>query len=106
MLISDGGNNVSPEIFQQAKQRIHQLVSRDKLTVYPIAVGSEWSRECMNQLFPQEKAINLDSVDLPSLFRFLSQSAATVTHSHGAVKPLELTTFKTIGWSQGLNTYY
>lgn len=105
VLISDGGDNGSPLKFREAKQRIHDLVRQDKLTVYPIAVGSEKSRECLNELSPVNKAINLNSVDLPSLFRFLSQSAATVTHSHGERKPLELGTFKRIGWSQDLNTF-
>lgn len=101
VLISDGMNNGDSKAFEEAQNRIRDLVGNHKLAVYPLAVGSAQGLACLNALSPAQEAFSLHSVALPSLFKWLAASAEEVSSgAMGTYKSPKLERARVITWAE------
>ena len=99
VLISDGGNGGDPEAFARASARIGELVSRNRLAVYPLAIGSHANVEDLNRLSPAQPALPLESANMPGVFRWLAKSSERVSNGFfGFERSPKMEVFEMVPW--------
>lgn len=75
--ITDGGPNDS---YVAAAQRLKLMESEKKVLGYCVGVEN-FDRNTMATIFDRERLFELENLDFPSLFKFVSSSLATVRNS-------------------------
>lgn len=81
VLMTDGEANGNPSELERAVQRTSELVNNGKLTVFPIAIGSEAGINTLNRFSPKQTALRLRDMNFAAFFAWLSQSVAKVSQS-------------------------
>ena len=78
--ITDGGPN---DDYREAAQRLRNMEANKGVLGY--CVGTEnYNREIMQSIFVPERMYELDNLDFPSLFKFVSNSLTTIQNSDAA----------------------
>lgn len=103
VIMSDGKNNGSDAAFTKAQGRIRDLVNRNKLAVYPLAIGHRADLQQLNALSPKQEAFRVQAPQIRSLFRWLAQSSKVVSSGElGQSCSPKLERFEVVGWAKGL----
>ncbi len=81
VIMTDGENNGSAAKFQRAADRINELVSQRKLTVFPIGIGEEVNLKALGELSPKRPPLKLQGLKFNEFFEWLSQSVSRTSQS-------------------------
>ena len=75
--ITDGGPNDS---YEMAAQRLKEMEAATKVLVYCVGVAN-FDRRTITSIFNTERIFELENLNFPALFKFVSSSLATVRNS-------------------------
>lgn len=81
VIMSDGGDNGEPADMERAISRVTELVNAKKLTVFPIAIGTETDIGVLGKLSPNRPPLRIKGLKFKEFFAWLSQSIATTSQS-------------------------
>jgi len=81
VLMTDGKNEGSGSELERAIKRVNDLVTQGKLTVMAFGIGDEADMNLLQRFTPGDKPWRLRGVEFVELFKWLSQSVATVSGS-------------------------
>ena len=81
-VLTDGAPNPG---FEQALQRLNRAEAADHVSVFAVGVGEEVAWDTLNRLTPERPAMKLNGYNFREMFRWLSDSLSSVSHSsaHG-----------------------
>ena len=103
VLITDGINTDPDDAFVQIKQQISDLVTKEKLWIYPFAVGTEAGARALEGISPEQPVLPLEFTALPKVFNKMSESAVRVSTSRVGTKPPVIEPYTVVGWAAGLD---
>lgn len=103
IIMSDGINNGSPFELSIAQKRIHDLVRKKRLAVYPFGIGKGADLNQLNKFSPGQKAFQLEETQMEGLFKWLAKSAAQISSGSidGYSSP-KLEHYEVVSWAKGL----
>ena len=81
VLMTDGTPNGSKKEMERATQRISELTSTKKLTVFPIAIGDEADMNALQRLSPERVPLKLQGLKFNKFFEWLSKSVSKTSQS-------------------------
>lgn len=81
VIMTDGEPNGNEAEFARAKARIADLVSKRKLTVFPVGIGAEANLNILKELSPKRVPLKLKGLKFREFFQWLSQSVSTISQS-------------------------
>ena len=99
VLMTDGQPNGDHEELKRSIQRVNDLVSRRKLTVFPVGIGAEADMDVLGLYSPGRTPLKLQGLKFKDFFAWLSKSVARVSQSvPGERVPLDVEEIK--GWAE------
>ncbi|WP_157001169.1 vWA domain-containing protein [Agromyces laixinhei] len=81
VLMTDGQPNGSSAELERAVQRVTDLVSQTKLTVFPIGIGSDADMSVLARFSPNRPPLRLRGLSFREFFEWLSKSVSRVSRS-------------------------
>lgn len=102
VLITDGRSTDPEEEFEQIKQTVHDLIKKERLWVYPFAVGTKAGAQALKGISPEQPVLGLDFDSLPKVFNKMSQGAVKVSSSSLGTKPPIIEPYTVVSWAYGL----
>lgn len=103
VIMTDGMDNGSPQEFARARQRIEELVSQKKLSVFPFIIGNDKGIEALSALSPLQKPMRIQETQMKGLFTWLGKSIAEVSsQSLGGSEPITLSAVEVTAWDAPL----
>lgn len=81
VLMTDGQPNGSASELERAVQRVTDLVTLKKLTVFPIGIGSDADMHVLARFSPNRPPLRLRGLSFKEFFEWLSKSVSRVSRS-------------------------
>ena len=81
VLMTDGQPNGHPDNLERAVQRVTELVSQKKLTVFPIGIGADADMRVLARFSPYRPPLRLRGLNFKEFFEWLSKSVSRVSRS-------------------------
>lgn len=81
VLMTDGEANGSGEEFYRAVARTNELANARKLTIFPIGIGDEADKECLEKISPRRTPAKLKGMNFKGFFEWLSASVSRTSQS-------------------------
>jgi uncharacterized protein YegL len=81
VLMTDGQPNGGPASLERAVQRVTDLVSAKKLTVFPIGIGADADMDVLARFSPNRPPLRLRGLNFKEFFEWLSKSVSRVSRS-------------------------
>ena len=81
VLMTDGQPNGHPDNLERAVQRVTELVSQKKLTVFPIGIGADADMGVLARFSPNRPPLRLRGLSFKEFFEWLSKSVSRVSRS-------------------------
>ena len=81
VLMTDGQPNGSPSELERAVQRVTELASQKKLTVFPIGIGADADMAVLARFSPNRPPLRLRGLSFKEFFEWLSKSVSRVSRS-------------------------
>ena len=81
VLMTDGQPNGRPAELERAVQRVTDLVSQKKLTVFPIGIGADADMSVLARFSPNRPPLRLRGLSFKEFFEWLSKSVSRVSQS-------------------------
>jgi len=81
VLMTDGHPNGGPASLERAVQRVTDLVSAKKLTVFPIGIGADADMDVLARFSPNRPPLRLRGLNFKEFFEWLSKSVSRVSRS-------------------------
>jgi uncharacterized protein YegL len=81
VLMTDGQPNGSATELERAIQRVTDLVSQKKLTVFPIGIGADADMDVLARFSPNRPPLRLRGLSFKEFFEWLSKSVSRVSRS-------------------------
>lgn len=101
VLMTDGAPNGDREALNRAIERTRAAADSNKLTVFPIGIGSAADMETLNQFSPKRKALKLEGLQFQDFFSWLSKSISMTSQSApGEEIMLDISQLKALGMNE------
>lgn len=81
VLMTDGSPNGSTSELDRSIQRVNEMVSNRKLTVFPIGIGNDADMNVLKQYSPNRPPLKLKGMNFREFFTWLSQSVSRTSQS-------------------------
>lgn len=99
VIITDGGSNGSQKELDVAVSRVQKMVNENKLTVFPLGVGSDADMSMLEKLSPKRSPLKIRETKYKEFFTWLSQSVVATSQSMpGETQTLDISGIK--GWGE------
>lgn len=107
ILITDGGNNGSPEAMARAKQRMDRLVDGKypKLAMFVFYIGDDDDWNDLRELSPVQKPVKIGANQMKGMFRWLAKHVTKVTANMdlGCDNTITLSPHEIMDWEETLD---
>lgn len=98
VLMTDGAPNGDAGELDRAMGRTQQLVMQNKLTVFPLAIGSAADAYTLQQFSPTHPILRMQGLKFKEFFKWLSKSVSKVSQSSPGQKIDFFKDMEIIGW--------
>lgn len=100
VLMTDGGPNGSVSELEKAITRVTEMIGGQKLTIFPIGIGSGADMNVLARFSPTKPPLRLQGLSFKEFFEWLSKSVSRVSQSSPGQAPPKLDIQGLAGWAE------